>query len=541
MKMDFDIGVIGSGFAGSLFAMVARRLGRSVVLVERGSHPRFAIGESSSPLANLLLEELAERYGLPRVRPLAKWGSWQRRYPEIGCGLKRGFTFYGHELGKSFAARPDRSDQLLVAASPRDEIADTHWYRSDFDHFLVRQAQAEGGEYLDRTGLRSVSWNGKRARLEGERRGERVCLHVRFLVDASGPRGFLQKALRLAETPFPAMPATQGLYTHFLDVRRLEEMGIFPSEESPPYPIDDAAVHHIFDGGWIWVLRFNNRVTSAGVAATARLAGELRFEEGAPAWDRLLDRLPTLREQFGNAQPLLPLVHAPRLSYRLERAAGPGWALLPSAAAFVDPLLSTGFPLTLLGIERLAGILEKEWDTPRFSSALAAYAEQTLFEADTAADLVSALYASFRDFPLFSALSMLYFAAASYAETARRLSRPHLAGSFLSGSHPVFGPAFRSCCELARRGKENGGLTPQERSALFEKLRETIEPFNIAGFMDPNRRNWYPVEADDLLDASHKLAASRREIEELLVRCGFFKEPAMEQAGLSGGKEHACP
>ena len=81
MNGSFDIAVIGSGFAGSLFAIVCRRLGRSVVLVERGTHPRFAIGESSSPLANLLLEELCDRYGLSRIRPLSAWGSWQRQYP----------------------------------------------------------------------------------------------------------------------------------------------------------------------------------------------------------------------------------------------------------------------------------------------------------------------------------------------------------------------------------------------------------------------------------------------------------------------------
>ena len=87
----YDIAVIGSGFAGSLFAMIARRLGHSVVLLERGRHPRIVIGESSTPLANLLLEELASRYDLPAVRPLSKWGPWQERYPHLPCGLKRGF------------------------------------------------------------------------------------------------------------------------------------------------------------------------------------------------------------------------------------------------------------------------------------------------------------------------------------------------------------------------------------------------------------------------------------------------------------------
>ena len=73
--------------------MIAHRLGRSVVLLERGSHPRMVIGESSTPLSNLLLQELAIHYDLPALLPLTKWGTWQQHYPEVACGLKRGFSF----------------------------------------------------------------------------------------------------------------------------------------------------------------------------------------------------------------------------------------------------------------------------------------------------------------------------------------------------------------------------------------------------------------------------------------------------------------
>src|SRR5687767_8017051 len=134
-------------------AMIARRLGYRVVLIERGSHPRFAIGESASPLAGVLIEQLADRYDLPRLRPLSAYGSWQRAYPEIGCGLKRGFTYFRHEDGQPYRAAPDRANQLLVAASPNDELSDTHWLRSDVDHFLVREAAAVGVDYVDRVGL----------------------------------------------------------------------------------------------------------------------------------------------------------------------------------------------------------------------------------------------------------------------------------------------------------------------------------------------------------------------------------------------------
>ena len=58
--VDVDVAIVGSGFAGSLTASCLARRGWRVALVERGRHPRFAIGESSTPLANLLLEELAD-------------------------------------------------------------------------------------------------------------------------------------------------------------------------------------------------------------------------------------------------------------------------------------------------------------------------------------------------------------------------------------------------------------------------------------------------------------------------------------------------
>jgi FADH2 O2-dependent halogenase len=514
MNADCDLAIIGSGFGGSLVAMIARRLGRSVVLVERGRHPRFAIGESSTPLANLLLEELARRYDLPAIAPLAKWGSWQRARREISCGLKRGFTFYHHVAGREWTDNSARNHQLLVAASPHDGVADTHWYRPEFDHFLAREAQGLGAELLEETRFDRVSCSATSAELSGERDGKPITLRARFVIDASGPRGFLHHALGLGEAPFSAMPRTQALYSHFGGVRRWDEL--HASTECPPYPVDDAAVHHVFDGGWIWVLRFNNGLTSAGVAATDALAAELRFADGEPAWRRLLERLPSVRDLFAGAVPRLPFIHAPRLSFRSARVAGEGWALLPSAAGFVDPLLSTGFPLTLLGVERLARLLAEDWESARLATRLRDYEWQTLRELDVTSDLIGALYRQMDNFDSFRALTLLYFAAAMHAETTRRLGAEQPTPGFLLHDHPQFGPALRACMAKAR-----GGFSPADQAGMVASVLEAIAPINLARLGDPARRHWYPCLAGDLLAAAPKLGTGSDAIQRLLLRCGF--------------------
>ena len=497
--------------------MIARRLGRSVILLEKGSHPRFAIGESSTPLSNLLLEDLSRRYNLPGIAPLAKWGTWQQAYPNLDCGLKRGFTFYHHQFGQRAAVKPSREDQLLVAASPHDGIADTHWYRADVDQHFVREAEKIGVEYLDEVELNEAVEQDYEVRLSGKRRGTPLDISARFVVDATGPRGFLHRAFALPELPLPGFPQTQGLYTHFRGVGRLENL-LDPNGGDPPYPVDDAAVHHIFDGGWIWVLRFRSGITSAGVAAVDSLATRLQFSEGAPAWDRLLESLPTVRDQFAAAIADRPFTYAPRLAFRSGAAAGKRWALLPSAAGFVDPLLSTGFPLVLLGVTRLAGIMEEHWGSSRFTTELGAYAKQTGDELVATAQLIGSLYASMDNFPLFVSLSLLYFATASFAEAARRLGKPHLASSYLLHDHPSLKAQVP---DLIKRARSVRSASDTQR--LTEDILRAIEPFNVAGLGQPERRNWYPVDAEDLLQAAPKLGSDREEIASLLDRCGFSK------------------
>ncbi len=255
----------------------------------------------------------------------------------------------------------------MVAASPHDDIGDTHWYRPDFDQNLVREAEAAGAIYLDDTAIDRVAFDGDRATLDGTRLGQPVHIGASFVVDASGPRGFLSRALGLDAPPLRWLPPTQGLYTHFENVARWD---VLRPDAARPYPADAAALHHVFPGGWIWMLRFANGITSAGAALTDEAAARIAAADGAAAWDRLLATLPRCANNSRRRAPCHPWIHSPRLAFRTTRVAGNGWALLPSAAGVIDPLLSTGFPLTLLGIGRLLDVLERTSAGPERDEAL---------------------------------------------------------------------------------------------------------------------------------------------------------------------------
>ena len=230
------------------------------------------------------------------------------------------------------------------------------------------------------------------------------------------------------------------------------------------------------------------------------------------SWNRLLKLLPTVEEQFAGARAVAPWVYVPQMPFGVKNICGPRWALLPSAAGFVDPLLSTGFPLTLLGIMRVARFLERDWKSPRLKGSLSEYEEQTRDDLRMAECLVAALYRNLSRPEHFIPIALLYFAAASFTETARRLGKPGLAGSrFLMDDHPQFGAAAR---ELWIRAIDGAATLP----AAVERI---IEPFDVAGLTDFSRRNWFPVLAKDLLNAAHKLQAGPKDVHRLLKRCGM--------------------
>jgi tetracycline 7-halogenase / FADH2 O2-dependent halogenase len=294
-----------------------------------------------------------------------------------------------------------------------------------------------------------------------------------------------------------------------------------PGEDDgePPYPIDDAALHHVFDGGWMYVLRFDNGITSAGFSLEDRLAAELGLADGEDAWPRVLERLPSIRAQFADAAPVESWRYQPRIPFRTSVAGGDGWTMLPSAAAVIDPLFSTGIPLTLLGVDRIGRAIREAWGTPAFEERMRAHERTTLFEADAAARLVAAAYANFRRFPKFVGIASCYLASVSFSEVCYRLGDRERANGFIACRDERY---VREFARLAGGG---------DLDRFEERVAAAIEPMNVAGFSDARRRNWYPVDFGVLLDTCAKVGRTREEI------ASFLRAQGMERWMSPGGAQ----
>lgn len=473
-----DLVILGSGFGGSLCALIANRIGLSTVLVDRASHPRFAIGESSTPLADMILSDLADRYDLIRLKPLTAWGMWQKAYPDLLGGMKRGFSYFRHEPGEQFRPDSEHGNELLVAASTDNEQSDTQWYRADVDAFFAREVRQAGVTFYE--GVTPVP------RQDGERwRFDGIGVEADVVIDATGGGGVLPEALELADESERFRTRTRALYSHFRNVPRWLEVLEADGARVQDYPFDPdwSALHHVLEGGWMWMLRFKNDVVSAGLVLDE--GRHPRDVETAPddEWRIHLGRYPSLRDLFIEAD-LAPLpgrlIRTERLQRRVGRAAGSNWALLPSTAGFVDPLHSTGIAHTMSGLERLGSILIENWGRPELADRLKGYGQAVLRELDFIDGLVFSCYQAGDSFRLWSAATMIYFAAATAYEHRRMRGKPN-DGLFL----------FADDAQLASIVRQ----APQRMSAdedEFEPwLEEALRPYNEVGLFRPRIPNMY--------------------------------------------------
>lgn len=497
----YDYLIAGSGFAGSITAMALANSGYRVCLLEKNKHPRFAIGESSTPIADMIMRDLAGTYNLPFLKKLSRYGEWQKNYPGVVCGLKRGFSYYSHHAGKEFESDRTHSNELLVAASVNNRNSDTNWLRSDVDHFLIRQAAETGVDYFDNTTVKAVKRikNKNIWAVSALKDTVQKQLKCRWIIDATGSSVFSETFLGTKSSAAGFSTNSRAIYTHFNQAglwnQYLEERNFLTDDY--PYNPDDSALHHIIDEGWIWMLRFNNNLLSVGLLFDCNKSD---FPQDVPSekiWGSVIQKYPSLYKIFSDAaiaeQPGR-FLKSTRLQRKLNKIYGDGWIALNHTAGFADPLHSTGIAHTLSGIEKVLNVCINAEDETEKNKNLEKMEEEFFLELSFLDTLITICYQSRENFELFKAATMLYFMASIKYENSRM--KGEIPETFLcAGDFELQKLAKKTEREISifSAGKSEFDVTE-----LVSKIRRWITPFNSAGLMDPGKKSMYHHTAVEL-------------------------------------------
>ena len=315
-----DVAIIGGGPAGATAAALLAEADRSVVLFEKERFPRFHIGESLLPF-NLdlfrrlgILEELEERF-------VEKWGA--RLFSSDGA-VTRYIPF----------------EEGFVSGYPRA----FHVLRSEFDALLLRKAKDRGAEVHQGCLVAEASASHTQGcELTVRREDGQLSRHkARFLLDASGRDAFLAGHRGLRRMTPHLKKAS--VYAHYEGIPRGE--GKFAGD----------ILLVVLKNGWFWLIPLPEGRTSVGLV----LEGKTYRKIGKRPEDLLeqaLRRCPLTREWTREANRVSEVYAASDYSYECDGVAGDGYLLLGDAAAFIDPIFSTGVWLAMSSAEMAADTL----------------------------------------------------------------------------------------------------------------------------------------------------------------------------------------
>jgi FADH2 O2-dependent halogenase len=395
----YDVAILGAGLAGSMLGAILARNGVKTLVLDATTHPRFAIGESTIPYMAALVRMLSNRYDVPELAHLATFDGVNENISR-NSGIKRNFGFVYHREGRP--QQPEESNQLVI---PQVMATETHLFRQDVDTYMFNVALKHGA--TGRTGVRIADIDiTDGVRLTSET-GE--VFHAEYLVDAGGYRSPVAEKLGLREEPTRARTHTRSLFTHMIGVKPYDATPS-GSRQGQPSPWHNGTLHHVFDGGWLWVIPFDNHDESLNPLCSVGLTLDPRVHPATGAspqeeFDGFLRRFPEIAAQFEDARPARPWTATGRLQYSSRQIVGDRFCLTSHAAGFIDPLYSRGMPNTLEVINVLAWRLieatkDGDWSTKRFQHV--EDHQQGLFDVHD--DLVFTSFVGFRDYDLWNAV-----------------------------------------------------------------------------------------------------------------------------------------
>ncbi|MFE0135404.1 NAD(P)/FAD-dependent oxidoreductase [Streptomyces sp. NPDC059037] len=395
-----DVAIIGSGIAGTVLASILSRAGLDVLLLDAGTHPRFAVGESTIPHTSMLMHMVAKRYDVPEIEELASFEGVQGRVSPAS-GIKRNFGFLYHREGRS--QEPAEANELPLPGIINTE---NHFFRQDVDAWMLSVAVRYGATVHQRVNVTDVDIDDNGATLTSST-GE--TWRTRFVVDASGFRSPLADKMDLREQPSRLRHNARTLFTHMINVKPYESL-VPHGTHANVMPWSQGTLHHLFEGGWIWVIPFNNHakarnpLVSVGLSLDPRLYPKPENMTPEEEFRQFIAKFPDIAPQFEGARSVREWVSTGRFQYSSKQTVGYRWCLTAHASGFIDALFSRGLANTFeiinaLGWRLIEAVRDDDFAVERFK--LVEELEQGLLDFND--DLVANAYTSWKHYDLWDA------------------------------------------------------------------------------------------------------------------------------------------
>lgn len=348
----YDVIIMGSGIAGTVMAAILAKENYKVLILEKRSHPRFAIGEALLPQSALLFKLISERYGIPEIGYLSRLEDINEHISKK-CGKKRSLGFVYH--AESESVRKENAHLLVPPEIPL--ASESHLFREDVDFFFLNVAKKYGAEYKDHADIKiSAIEDDYIEVIENNAKPHKA----RFLIDACGVNSPLSEFLNLKEEVCSLETKSRSIFTHMENVRDFSEIVSTKSMLTADWR--DGTLHHIFDGGWMWIIPFDNHELSQSNLCSVGLNLDINkypenTETAENEFQAFVDKFPDIMKQFENARPVRPWVKTKRLQYQLKKSTGKRWLSLSHSYGFIDALFSRGLISTCESINQSASIL----------------------------------------------------------------------------------------------------------------------------------------------------------------------------------------
>ncbi|MET8681286.1 tryptophan 7-halogenase [Streptomyces sp. NPDC004647] len=513
-----DVIILGSGIAGSTLGAILAKQGVSVLLLDGGVHPRFAVGESTTHYTLKLFRLLARRYGVPELEPLTSYVGYRDQIAPTS-GTKRHFGFIRHEEGKE----PDPAE-FLQFSPPSKGLQTSHLFRQDSDAYLLHTAIRYGCDVRQAFPVENVELEEDYVAVI-DKNGDRY--EGRYLVDASGFRSPVADHLALRKPPKDLKHHSRSMFTHMVGVRPTDECLRVGPEDAPPIPWVEGTMHHLFERGWFWSIPFNNTpdsrnpLISVGLTLDERLYPKPDDISPEEEFRQFAARFPAVERLFKEARTVRPWVSAGRIQYASSQTVGHRWCLMSHAGGFIDPLYSRGLANTAELINSLVwrildALAEDDFDEERFR-----YVEelqQGLIRYND--ELVNCSFISFADHALWNAVYRIWCAAEvpinlrfdrfteRFLESGddgvlREMEKTAYPGLPVPGSQgykALFDEMVR-LCEAVDRGERAAADAGKDLMTTVQNSPVVLEHL---GIRDPNRRFVHP-KPEDLRRMAHWL------------------------------------